>query len=125
MKFHPNAKINIGLNITNRRPDGYHDIETVFYPVPLVDHIEVSSDGEWDSYPKDSFDMTVKVRTIGSQKDTSSLDALNGSIGDNLVQKALALLRQYCEVPPLKISLAKTSPWARVWVAARRTRLSS
>lgn len=110
MKFHPNAKINIGLNITNRRPDGYHDIETVFYPVPLADHIEVSSDGEWDSYPKDSFDMTVKVRTIGSQKDTSSLDALNGSIGDNLVQKALALLRQYCEVPPLKISLAKNIP---------------
>ena len=110
MKFHPNAKINIGLNITNRRPDGYHDIETVFYPVPLADHIEVSSDGEWDSYPKDSFDMTVKVRTIGSQKDTSSLDALNCCVGDNLVQKALALLRQYCEVPPLKISLAKNIP---------------
>ena len=110
MKFHPNAKINIGLNITNRRPDGYHDIETVFYPVPLADHIEVSSDGEWDSYPKDSFNMTVKVRTIGLQKDTSSLDALNGSVGDNLVQKALALLRQYCEVPPLKICLAKNIP---------------
>ncbi|MEB0249741.1 4-(cytidine 5'-diphospho)-2-C-methyl-D-erythritol kinase, partial [Mucilaginibacter sp. 5B2] len=31
----PNAKINIGLNIIARRPDGYHDLETVFYPVKI------------------------------------------------------------------------------------------
>ena len=32
----PNAKINLGLNITAKRPDGYHNLETVFYPVPIV-----------------------------------------------------------------------------------------
>ena len=31
----PNAKINLGLNITEKRPDGYHNLETVFYPIPL------------------------------------------------------------------------------------------
>ena len=34
MILYPNAKINLGLNIISRRPDGYHDIETVFYPIP-------------------------------------------------------------------------------------------
>ena len=37
----PNAKINLGLNIVNRRPDGYHDIETVFYPIKLEDSLEI------------------------------------------------------------------------------------
>ena len=33
----PNCKINIGLNVVSRRPDGYHNLETVFYPIPLRD----------------------------------------------------------------------------------------
>lgn len=37
----PNAKINLGLNIVERRPDGYHNIETVFFPVPLTDALEI------------------------------------------------------------------------------------
>ncbi|MBR7012855.1 MAG: 4-(cytidine 5'-diphospho)-2-C-methyl-D-erythritol kinase, partial [Muribaculaceae bacterium] len=37
----PNAKINLGLNIVERRHDGYHNIETVFYPVPLTDVLEI------------------------------------------------------------------------------------
>ena len=37
----PNAKINLGLNIVERRADGYHNIETVFYPVPLTDVLEI------------------------------------------------------------------------------------
>ena len=36
----PPCKINIGLNIVARRPDGYHDLETVFYPIPLRDNLE-------------------------------------------------------------------------------------
>lgn len=38
----PNSKINIGLNVVNKRPDGYHDIETVFYPVNLQDALEIN-----------------------------------------------------------------------------------
>ena len=40
----PNAKINLGLNIVNRRPDVYHDIETVFYPIKLEDSLEIVPD---------------------------------------------------------------------------------
>ena len=42
MLTYPNAKINLGLNITEKRPDGYHNLETVFYPIPLQDAIEVT-----------------------------------------------------------------------------------
>ena len=37
----PNAKLNLGLHIVGKRPDGYHDIETVFYPIPVTDSLEV------------------------------------------------------------------------------------
>ncbi len=42
MIYYPNCKINLGLNILNRRADGYHNLETVFYPVPLCDILEIS-----------------------------------------------------------------------------------
>ena len=42
MIIYPNAKINLGLNVVARRPDGYHDIETIFYPIPLQDALEVT-----------------------------------------------------------------------------------
>ena len=37
----PNAKINLGLNIVERRADGYHNIETIFFPIPLTDVLEI------------------------------------------------------------------------------------
>ena len=42
MIVYPNAKINIGLNIVEKRPDGYHNLETVFYPINLLDALEIS-----------------------------------------------------------------------------------
>ena len=46
----PNAKINIGLQVTERRPDGYHNLDTVFYPIPLHDALEVivAKDANYD-----------------------------------------------------------------------------
>ena len=38
----PNAKINLGLNIVEKRPDGYHNLETIFYPINLQDALEVN-----------------------------------------------------------------------------------
>lgn len=38
----PNAKINLGLQIVERRPDGYHNLETVFYPIPVEDALEIT-----------------------------------------------------------------------------------
>lgn len=43
MTCFPNAKINIGLNVTGLRSDGYHNLETVFYPVPLFDELTVAA----------------------------------------------------------------------------------
>lgn len=42
MKVSPCAKINLGLNVVARRSDGYHDLETVFFPVPLCDELSVT-----------------------------------------------------------------------------------
>ncbi|WP_315814904.1 hypothetical protein [Paraflavitalea speifideaquila] len=41
MILFPNCKINLGLHITRKRPDGYHDLETVFYPLPLQDALKL------------------------------------------------------------------------------------
>ena len=43
MITYPNAKINLGLNIVSKRPDGYHNLETVFYPIPLCDTLSVEA----------------------------------------------------------------------------------
>jgi 4-diphosphocytidyl-2-C-methyl-D-erythritol kinase len=47
----PNCKINLGLNILRKRPDGYHDIETVFFPAPLKDIIEIVTAEEFSFTP--------------------------------------------------------------------------
>ena len=42
----PNAKVNLGLNIVGVRPNGYHDLETVFYPIELCDVLVAVFDGK-------------------------------------------------------------------------------
>ena len=54
----PCCKINLGLNVVGKRPDGYHDIETVFYPVPLCDALEVA---EMDTQFPSPYDCDLKV----------------------------------------------------------------
>ena len=44
----PNIKINLGLSITEKRPDGYHNLETVFYPVALEDAPKIHSPPTWN-----------------------------------------------------------------------------
>ncbi len=59
MVVFPNCKINLGLNILRRREDGFHDLETVFYPLPVRDVLEVVRSKEepgrrsWNSMPQD------------------------------------------------------------------------
>ena len=93
MKVYPNAKINIGLNITKRRDDGFHELQTVFYPVPLCDVLEIE-------HADSSDDVFLQ--------DGPPLDCDSKS---NLVQKAVRLLREkkYI-VPPLRIKLTKRIP---------------
>jgi 4-diphosphocytidyl-2-C-methyl-D-erythritol kinase len=90
----PITKINIGLRITSKRPDGYHDIETIFYPVSLCDALEfVVSE---DIITKDFFTVTG-IDTGGKQE-------------DNLVLRTVRKLREKYSVPNLKIHLHKAIP---------------
>lgn len=90
----PNAKINLGLNIISKRPDGYHNLETVFYPIGLKDALEiVPSDGE-ENYR--FFQTGIEIR---------------GNTDDNLVIKALKLISEEREIPNIDIHLLKKIPF--------------
>ena len=73
----PNAKINLGLNITEKRPDGYHNLETIFYPINLQDALEVTRLENSDK----EYDLHVNGTT------------LDGAPEDNLVIKAYFMLK--------------------------------
>jgi 4-diphosphocytidyl-2-C-methyl-D-erythritol kinase len=86
----PNAKINIGINITSRRPDGYHNIETVFYPIRIYDALEALPDTEL-------------------QFESSGL-GIPGKVEDNLCIKGYHLIGKDYKLPPLNIHLHKHIP---------------
>jgi 4-diphosphocytidyl-2-C-methyl-D-erythritol kinase len=90
----PKAKINLGLHITGKRQDGYHDIETLFYPINLSDALEFVVSHE--SLKKD-------VLTV-SGIDTGSIPE------ENLVYKTVLKLRERFKFPFLKIHLHKAIP---------------
>ena len=94
MIYYPNAKINLGLNVLNRRDDGFHNLETVFYPVPLCDILEVT-EGE---------------RGIEGhvQFSTSGLPIPDG--GTNLCEQAYRLLLKDFNLPYTLIHLHKVIP---------------
>ena len=94
MLTYPNAKINLGLNIIERRKDGYHNIETVFYPIGLSDILEVEPSETCQDY---SFS-------------TSGIE-LGGDHEDNLIVKAYRLLRSEYQFPAVDISLIKQIPF--------------
>lgn len=96
MLVYPNAKINIGLRVTERRPDGYHNLETLFYPINLQDALEVHV------LEKDGAEYELKVNGA----------ILDGTPDDNLVVKAWRLLRRDFpdRVLPVRISLFKHIP---------------
>src|ERR1700712_3908945 len=86
----PNAKINIGLNITERRADGYHNLETVFYPVKINDVLEI---------------VESPVLSFKS----SGLD-IPGNADDNLCLQGYHLIKKDYDIPPVKIHLHKHIP---------------
>lgn len=93
MLLFPGCKINIGLFITNRRSDGYHELETIFYPLDLHDVLEVVP-------AKDKTSLSVSGKKIP------------GDMESNLVWKAYHLLKKDFgdAVPELDIYLNKTLP---------------
>lgn len=91
MVIFPNCKINLGLNIICKREDGYHDLETIFYPVSVKDALEVIQAKE------NSFHLTG-LPVIGSAE-------------NNLCVKAYHLLKKdFPALPPVSIHLHKVIP---------------
>ncbi len=90
----PNAKINLGLNIVEKRPDGYHNLETIFYPIPLQDALEIT--------PWEGGERKYKLAQSGIQ--------IAGDDENNLVVKAYKLLDSLYNLPPIEINLLKHIP---------------
>lgn len=91
MVLFPNCKINLGLNILSKRPDSYHDIESVFFPIQIKDAIEVIE--------KESFQFS-----------TSGLQ-IEGENEKNLCVKAYHLLKKdFPQLPNVHMHLHKTIP---------------
>lgn len=87
----PNCKINLGLRITSKRADGFHNLETVFYPLPWQDALEVIK------AKQDSFTITGV--------------SIPGKTNDNICLKAVTLLKQdFPQIEFLNIHLHKTIP---------------
>ena len=94
----PIAKINLGLNVVARRTDGYHDLQTVFYPVPLKDALEVQPMD--DGFPSDH-DCDLKVTNMPVEGDEQK----------NLVVRAYQLLKQdFPQLPRIHAHLWKGIP---------------
>ena len=87
----PNAKINIGLNVVSKRMDGYHNLETIFYPVKLADVLEIA----------DSEKQEITISGI----------QIDGSPNENLILKAYYLLIKDFHLPPVKFYLHKIIPF--------------
>jgi 4-diphosphocytidyl-2-C-methyl-D-erythritol kinase len=88
----PNAKINLGLAVVSKRPDGYHNIETVFYPINLCDVLEIVPSGE------------RKTTFIASGI------PINENPENNLIMKAFNLLKSDYDLPETTIYLRKNIP---------------
>lgn len=94
MILFPNAKINLGLHVTGRRADGFHNIETLFYPIGLSDIIEINS-------------------LSGKSRDNSFIStgiAIDTGNSDNLCIRAWKELNKIKSLPNVAIHLHKIIP---------------
>lgn len=87
----PNAKINIGLNVVSKREDGYHNLETIFYPVQLSDGLELVEADE-TAFTSSGIEIDAKPE-------------------HNLVYRAYDLLKGDFDLPPVKMHLHKVIPF--------------
>ena len=118
MILRPNVKINLGLNILRKRPDGYHDLETLFVPVGGVnDTLEVIPGDAWSEtveHLRSAYEPSQRVQAITpdgklmitiARKEGVDWDPLK-----DLTARAYGLLAADIDLPPMKIFLEKGSP---------------
>lgn len=91
MVIFPNAKINLGLHVTQRREDGFHNLETIFAPIDLCDILEFVESKK--------FSFT-----------TSGLE-IDGELSNNLCIKSFKLIKQEYKIPNISIHLHKVIPF--------------
>lgn len=96
MTVYPCAKINLGLNVVNRRSDGYHDLQTVFYPIGIHDELSIT---EVARQAQDEF-CSLHVEGM----------SIDGDVRKNLVVRAYNLLAEHYELPPVSVRLVKRIP---------------
>ncbi|HET9502188.1 MAG TPA: 4-(cytidine 5'-diphospho)-2-C-methyl-D-erythritol kinase [Hymenobacter sp.] len=95
MLIFPNAKLNLGLYVTAKRPDGYHALETVFLPLPWADALEVLPAPKGQAAPS----LTLTGRPIP------------GDVATNLCLKAYELLKaDFPQLPAVQMQLHKIVP---------------
>lgn len=91
MLLFSNCKINIGLRITAKRPDGFHDLESIFLPVPWFDALEIIESSE----------LSISITGM----------AIPGEMSENLCIRAWQMLKEaFPDLPPVEIHLHKTIP---------------
>lgn len=94
MVVFPNCKINLGLSVTRKREDGYHDLLTCFYPLNWCDALEV----------------TVPANSSAAFEFTTSGLPIAGNIEDNLIYKCWKAIKTNYVLPPLHVHLHKVIP---------------
>lgn len=104
----PNAKINLGLHVTEKREDGFHNIETIFYPVGWNDALEVIETKKSGLVTSSA----VPDNRRGVEKFNLHLSGLpvSGNVSDNLLCKAYQLIQQSKPLPSLEVYLHKVLP---------------
>lgn len=102
MVVFPNCKINLGLHITGKRTDGYHELETVFYPIQLCDSLELISANNTSGHNKEDL-LPIEFSASGL--------SIPGDPTNNLCVKACHLLKaDFPQLPSVKIHLHKVIP---------------
>lgn len=91
MVVFPNIKVNIGLRVVRKRSDGYHDIESIFYPVPLQDVLEMVPSGD------DDFRLTIEGAEIPPG-------------GTNTIEKAWQIVKEEYDIPGVHAAVLKHIP---------------
>jgi len=86
----PNAKINLGLHVLAKREDGYHDLESCFYPIPWRDSLEIILS---ETFSFESYGLKIP-----------------GDASENLCIKAYELIKTEFDIPPIDIHLLKSIP---------------
>lgn len=118
MVVHPNVKVNLGLSVIRKRPDGFHELETLFAPYfGISDTLEIIAGDGWSEtsaslfarYSEDCLAQAIsedgKVMITIARKEGVDWDPLK-----DLTVKAYQLLAEDFELKPVKIFLEKTSP---------------